>query len=343
MKDKLSVKEEPIAVKQIPQSNVVDLQKVRTTSVVRGRGPKGSGSSGAAAGSEVLARILMTVCGLTAVAAVISITAYMLINGLPALIKVGPVNLLFGTVWKPDAAVPSFGIAYVILTSIVGTAAALLLGVPIGLLTAVFLSRVASPRMAGVIRPAVELLAGIPSVIYGLIGLVLLNPVMFKIEKMVFAGSTTHQYTGGANLISAVLVLAVMILPTVTNISETALSAVPEELESASLALGATHMQTIFHVIIPAAKSGITTAVILGVGRALGEAMAITLVSGGTVNVPLPFNSVRFLTTAIVSEMSYASGLHRQVLFTIGLVLFAFIMLVNLLLTRVVNKGGRDR
>ena len=206
-------------------------------------------------------------------------------------------------------------------------------------MTAVFLAEVAPPKLAGIVRPAVELLAGIPSVIYGLLGILILNPLMYKLELKIFEGSTTHQFTGGAILISAVLVLALMILPTVINISESALRSVPRELRSASLALGATKIQTIFQVVLPAAKSGIITAIVLGTGRAIGEAMAISLVSGSSVNFPLPFNSVRFLTTAIVSEMSYSAGLHKQVLFTIGLVLFAFIMIINISLTRLLKKG----
>ncbi|MFR8975017.1 MAG: phosphate ABC transporter permease subunit PstC, partial [Eubacteriales bacterium] len=204
---------------------------------------------------------------------------------------------------------------------------------------AVFLSEVAPPKLIAVVKPAVELLAGIPSVIYGLLGIMILNPLMYKLELKLFEGSTTHQFTGGANLISAVLVLAVMILPTVINISEASLRAVPGYLKSASLGLGASKIQTIFKVQIPAAKSGIMTAVVLGIGRAIGEAMAITLVSGGSVNLPLPFNSVRFLTTAIVSEMGYSEGTHRQVLFTIGLVLFLFISLINLGLTKFLKRG----
>lgn len=290
--------------------------------------------------SEKCAQGIMTLCALMAVFAVLSITVYMIQNGLPALLKVGVKELLFGTVWKPSAENPSFGILYVILTSIVGTAAAILLGVPIGLLTAVFLAEVAPAKVAAVVKPAVELLAGIPSVIYGLLGLMILNPLMYKWERAIFAGSTTHQYTGGANLISAVIVLAIMILPTVINISESALKAVPASLRSSSYALGTTRIQTIFKVTIPTAKSGIMTAVVLGIGRAIGEAMAITLVSGSSVNFPLPFASVRFLTTAIVSEMGYASGLHRQVLFTIGLVLFAFIMLINLALNGIMKKAA---
>ena len=288
---------------------------------------------------EHTAQIIFTVCGFAAVLAVASITLYMIISGTPALFKVGILEILFGTVWKPAAADPSFGILFVILTSIVGTFLGILIGVPIGVMTAVFLAEVAPSKVANVVRPAIELLAGIPSVIYGLLGILILNPLMYKLEMIIFKGSETHQFTGGAKLISAVLVLALMILPTVINISETSLRAVPAHLKSASLALGATHIQTIFHVIIPAAKSGIITAVVLGTGRAIGEAMAISLVSGSSVNLPLPFNSVRFLTTAIVAEMGYASGLHREVLFTIGLVLFAFIMIINISLTKILKKG----
>ena len=290
---------------------------------------------------EKAAQVIFTVCGFFAVLAVASITLYMLISGTPALFKVGIGDILFHTVWQPTAAEPSFGILYVILTSIVGTFLAILIGVPIGVMTAVFLAEVAPPRLCGMVRPAVELLAGIPSVIYGLLGILILNPLMYKLELILFKGSETHQFTGGANLISAVLVLALMILPTVINISESSLRAVPAHLKSAFLALGATKIQTIFHVIVPAARSGIITAVVLGTGRAIGEAMAISLVSGSSVNIPFPFNSVRFLTTAIVSEMGYASGLHRQVLFTIGLVLFAFIMFINISLTRILKKGDK--
>lgn len=288
---------------------------------------------------ENAAKIIFTACALVAICAVFSITLYMILNGLPALQKVGITEILFSSVWKPTAADPSFGILYIILTSIVGTFAAILIGVPIGILTAVFLSEVAPPKLIAVVKPAVELLAGIPSVIYGLLGIMILNPLMYKLELKLFEGSTTHQFTGGANLISAVLVLAVMILPTVINISEASLRAVPGYLKSASLGLGASKIQTIFKVQIPAAKSGIMTAVVLGIGRAIGEAMAITLVSGGSVNLPLPFNSVRFLTTAIVSEMGYSEGTHRQVLFTIGLVLFMFISLINLGLTKFLKRG----
>ena len=291
---------------------------------------------------ERIAQAVFTVCAFFAVLAVASITIYMILNGTPALFKVGIKDILFSTTWKPTAAEPQYGILYVILTSIVGTVLAILIGVPVGVLTAVFLSEVATKRLAGIVKPAVELLAGIPSVIYGLLGILILNPLMYKLETALFKDSPTHQYTGGANLVSAVIVLAVMILPTVINISESAIRAVPSHYKAASLALGASHIQTIFHVILPAAKSGIVTAVVLGTGRAIGEAMAISLVSGSSVNLPLPFNSVRFLTTAIVSEMGYAQDMHRKVLFTIGMVLFVFIMIINVGLNRLFKKGGEE-
>ena len=290
---------------------------------------------------EETARLLFLVCAAIAIVAVGSITVYMLLKGTPALQEVGVLELLFGSVWKPTASDPSYGILYIILASIVGTGMAVLLGVPIGLLTAVFLSELAGKRLGGIVSAAVELLAAIPSVIYGLIGMMILNPFMYQMEKMIFAGSTTHQFTGGANLLSAIIVLAVMILPTVISVSTSSLRAVTDSLRSASLALGATKLQTIFKVVIPAAKSGILTGVVLGIGRALGEAMAINMVAGGSVNLPLPFNSVRTLTTQIVSEMGYATGIHRQVLFTVGLVLYLFIMIINLILLRM-RKGGKE-
>ena len=292
--------------------------------------------------AERLARALLLICAVAAIFAVCAITLYLFAKGLPALHKVGVGELLFGTVWKPTAAEPSFGIAYIILSSIVGTAASVLLGVPVGLLTAVFLTEVSGKTLAKAVQPAVELLAAIPSVIYGLLGMMLLNPLLYKLEKAVFAGSSTHRYTGGADLLAAVIVLAIMILPTVISVSASAIRAVPGSLRAASLALGASKMQTIRRVTVPAAKSGILTGVVLGIGRALGEAMAINMVAGGAVNLPLPFNSVRFLTTQLVSEMGYAEGTHRQVLFTVGLVLYLFIMTVNLVLQRLRREGGKD-
>lgn len=290
--------------------------------------------------AEAVARALLLICAVAAIFAVCAITFYMFAKGLPALGKVGVTELIFGTVWKPTAAEPQFGIAYIILSSIVGTAFSVLLGVPIGLMTAVFLTEVSGKRMAAVVQPAVELLAAIPSVIYGLVGMMVLNPAMYKLEKLIFAGSSTHQFTGGANVLSAVIVLAIMILPTVISVSASSLRAVPDSMRAASLALGASKMQTVFRVTIPAARSGILTGVVLGIGRALGEAMAINMVAGGSVNLPLPFNSVRFLTTQLVSEMSYAEGTHRQVLFTVGLVLYLFILAVNLVLLKLRKKGA---
>ncbi len=297
-------------------------------------------ANGKKTAGERAAQMVFLICASCTILAVASITVYLVGNGLPALSQVGIKEILFGTVWKPAAAEPQFGIFYVILTSLVGTAMAILLGVPIGILTGVFLAEVAPKKIAAVVKPAVELLAGIPSVIYGLLGVMLLNPLMYKLELALFKGSGTHRFTGGANLLSAVLVLAIMILPTVINMSAPALRAVDPKLKSASMALGASHMETIFKVLLPVAKSGILAGVVLGIGRAMGEAMAITLVSGSSVNLPLPFNSVRFLTTAIVSEMGYAGDLHRQVLFTIGLVLFAFIILINIVLEKVIKKSG---
>ena len=294
--------------------------------------------------SERIAKYIFMIFGCLAVVSVIAITLYMFLKGMPAVFKVGVPELLFGTVWKPTAAEPSYGILYIILSSIIGTAGAVILGVPIGLLTAVFLTDLTSESKTGrkisaVLSSAVELLAAIPSVIYGLIGMMILNPFMYKMEKILFEDSDTHQFTGGANLLSAIIVLAIMILPTVINISASSIRAVPQSMRAASLALGATKLQTIFKVVIPAASSGIMTGVVLGIGRALGEAMAINMVAGGSVNIPLPFNSVRFLTTQLVSEMSYSSGLHRQVLFTVGLVLYIFIVLINLMLTSLKKKG----
>ena len=289
---------------------------------------------------EGAARLLLLICAAAAIFAVCAITFYMFAKGLPALVQVGIPELLFGTVWKPTAAQSSYGIAYIILSSLAGTALSVGLGVPIGLFTAVFLTEVSPKKLSAAVQPAVELLAAIPSVIYGLIGMMLLNPAMYRLEKLIFAGSKTHQFTGGANLLSAVIVLAIMILPTVISVSASSLRAVPGQLRAASLALGASKIQTIFHVTVPAARSGILTGVVLGIGRALGEAMAINMVAGGSVNLPLPFHSVRFLTTQLVSEMSYAEGLHRQVLFTVGLVLYLFIMAVNLLLMRLKKKGA---
>lgn len=288
---------------------------------------------------EQTAAIIFRGCAIMSIVAVVSITGYMLISGTPALFKEGFVNILFKTTWAPTASDPQYGILLIILTSIVGVILAILIGVPIGLFTAIHLAEIANKNVRKIIKSAIELLAGIPSVVYGLLGILIINPIMYKLELMIYKGDSTHQFTGGANLLSAIIVLAIMILPTLINISETALQSVPDDLRKSSLALGASQIQTIFKVVLPAAKNGIMSAIVLGVGRAIGEAMAILLVAGNAVNFPFPFHSVRFLTTAIVSEMGYASGTHREVLFTIGLVLFVFIMIINLVLTYILKKG----
>ena len=275
--------------------------------------------------------LLFLLCGLIAVAFVLFISVYLILSGLPAILELGPINFLFGTTWASTAAQPQFGILPFILTSIYGTAGAIVLGVPVGLLTAIFLAKVAPPKVAAVVRPAVDLLAGIPSVVYGLVGMIVLVPavrILFRLPD-------------GASLFSAMIMLAIMILPSIISVSETALKAVPREYEEASLALGATHIETVFRVSVPAASSGIAASVVLGIGRAIGEAMAVMMVAGNVANMPSLFSSVRFLTTAVASEMSYAGvgSLQQQALFSIALVLFVFIMLINIVLNRLLKKG----
>lgn len=287
---------------------------------------------------EKIAYCIFLTSAVIAIFAVAAITLYMFIKGVPALKEIGVGDLLFGTKWMPTADSPMYGILFIILASLVGTGMAILIGVPIGLNTAVFLSEMAGKKLGSIVGGAVELLAAIPSVIYGLIGMMVLNPAMYKLEKLIYAGDSEHQFTGGANMLSAIIVLAIMILPTVISVSCSSMKAVSGSLRAASLALGATKEQTIYKVVIPAAKSGILTGVVLGIGRALGEAMAINMVAGGAVNAPFFFNSVRTLTTQIVSEMGYAQGLHRRVLFTVGMVLYIFIMIVNFILLRARKK-----
>ena len=280
--------------------------------------------------------LLFLICGIIAVGFVLAITIYLVVSGLPAIFKIGPIKFLFGTTWAPTATTtdPSYGILPFILTSIYGTAGAVLIGIPVGLLTAVFLAKVAPAKLANVIRTAVQLLAGIPSVVYGLVGMIVLVPAIQKLFNL----------ASGATLLAAIIVLAIMILPSIINVSETALRAVPKEYEEASLAMGATKLETYFRVTIPAARSGVATAIVLGIGRAIGEAMAIIMVSGNVANMPGLLKSVRFMTTAIASEMSYASvgSLQRQALFSIGLVLYLFIMLINILLNVFVKKGDKE-
>lgn len=277
---------------------------------------------------EVFMNLLFFVCGLIAVVFVLFISIYLIVSGLPAIREIGLVDFLFGTEWASTAAEPKFGILPFILTSIYGTAGAIVLGVPVGFMTAVFLAKVAPPRLASLVRPAVDLLAGIPSVVYGLIGMMVLVPAV----------RVAFHLPDGASLFCAILVLAVMILPSIISVSETALKAVPKEYEEASLALGATHIETVFRVSVPAASSGIAASIVLGIGRAIGEAMAVIMVAGNVANMPGLFKSVRFLTTAVSSEMAYASGLQRQALFSIALVLFLFIMLINIVLNTLLKR-----
>ena len=275
--------------------------------------------------------LLFFLCGFVAVAFVLVITIYLVISGLPAIREVGVTEFLFGTTWdSANKTDPKYGILPFILTSIYGTAGAILVGVPVGFLTAVFLAKVAPPKVSAAIRPAVDLLAGIPSVVYGMVGMAVLLPAIRELFDL----------RAGDTLLAAILVLAVMILPSIISVSETALRAVPREYEEASLALGATEIETYFRVTAPAAKSGIAAAVVLGVGRAIGEAMAIMMVAGNAANMPGLFKSVKFLTTAVASEMSYAAdgSLQKMALFSIGLVLFVFIMMINVLLNVVLKR-----
>ncbi len=275
--------------------------------------------------------ILFLICSIIAIGFVLLISMYLIISGLPAIREVGLVEFLFGQTWdSANKTDPQYGILPFILTSIYGTAGAIVIGVPIGFLMAVFLAKVAPPKLANAVRPAVDLLAGIPSVVYGLVGMIVLVPAIRK----------AFDLPAGDSLLAAIIVLAIMILPSIISVSETALKAVPKEYEEASLALGATELETYFRVSTPAAKSGIAAAVVLGVGRAIGEAMAILMVAGNAANMPSLLKSVKFLTTAIASEMSYASvgSLQRNALFSIGLVLFLFIMAINVLLNLLLKR-----
>lgn len=264
---------------------------------------------------------IFLILGLITVGCVLLITVYLIISGIPAIREIGLFNFLFGKEWASTAAEPKYGILPFILTSVYGTAGAILIGVPIGFFTAVYLSKVANNKVRAVIEAAVNLLAGIPSVVYGLVGMLVLVPAIREIFNV----------PDGASLLAAIIVLAIMILPNIIKVSITALDAVPKEYEDASLALGATPTETFFKVSVPAAKSGIAAAVVLGVGRAIGEAMAVMMVAGNVANMPSLFESVRFLTTAVASEMAYSSpgSLQWNALFSIALVLFLFIMLIN--------------
>ena len=277
---------------------------------------------------EKTMQIIFTVCGLFAVVSVGVISLYMIISGWPIIQEVGLFNFLFGTVWEPSES--QFGILAMILSSIMATAFAVTIGTIISVLTAVFLAELAPKKLADTVRPAVELLSGIPSIVYGLLGAILIVPMVKKLFDL----------SSGATMLSAIIVLSIMVLPTIISISETALRAVPKDYKEASLALGATPIQTIFKVLIPAGRSGIVAGIVLGTGRAIGETMAIIMVAGNAVNMPGLLEKVRFLTTGVVMEWSYSQGIHRQALLGIGLVLFVFIMIINFILNVILKKGG---
>ncbi len=273
-----------------------------------------------------------TVCGFIAVGFVLLITVFLVVSGTPAIAEIGFTDFIFGAKWASTAKEASYGILPFILSSIYGTLGAIIIGVPLGILCAVFLAKVAGRKSSSLVSNAVNLMSGIPSVVYGLVGMIFIVPAVREIFNL----------PDGANLFSAIIVLAIMILPSVISVSETAIRAVPREYEEASLALGATKTETIFKVILPAAKSGILASVVLGIGRAIGEAMAVMMVSGNVANMPNLFGSVRFLTTAVASEMSYSSGLQRQALFSVALVLFVFILAINLVLNLVIKREKKQ-
>ena len=296
------------------------------------RNPSLSSAKRAKGVIERVMNIIFFVCGVASVLCVAAITIYMVVSGLPAIREVGLWDFLTGTVWAPTAETPQFGILPMILTTILGTFGAIVVGAPLGLFTAVFICYLAPKKSQAFLTSAVELLAGIPSVIYGLVGITVLSPLVAK----------TFDLPSGASLFTSIIVLAIMILPTIVSVTITSLRAVPQEYYDGSLALGAPSIKSIFKIKIRAAKTGIITGIVLGIGRAIGETMAIIMVSGNVVNMPNLFGSVRFLTTGIVSEMSYAAGLHREALFSIGLILFIFIFAINLILTGILKKGAKQ-
>lgn len=278
---------------------------------------------------EKAVKFVFNVCGFLVIGFVLLITVFLIINGMPAIKEIGFADFFFNTKWASTAEPASYGILPFIMTSVYGTLGAVVIGVPIGIMCAVFIAKTAPPKIAKTVSSAVDLLSGIPSVVYGLLGMIIIVPLVRK----------AFNIPDGATLFSAILVLAVMILPSVISVSVTAIRAVPKEYEEASLALGATKTETVFKVTLPAAKSGIVTAIVLGIGRAIGEAMAVMMVAGNVANMPGLFTSVRFLTTAVASEMSYSSGLQRQALFSIALVLFIFIMAINIILNVTVKRN----
>ena len=278
---------------------------------------------------EKAVKFIFTVCGFLVIGFVLMITVFLVINGLPAIKEIGFADFFLNTEWASTAVPASYGILPFVASSVYGTVGAVIIGVPLGIMCAVFIAKAAPPKISRVVSSAVDLLAGIPSVVYGLVGMIIIVPLVREVFNI----------PDGANMLSAIIVLSVMILPSVISVSQTAISTVPKEYEEASLALGATKTETVFKVSLPAAKSGIVTSVILGIGRAIGEAMAVMMVAGNVANMPGLFKSVRFLTTAVASEMAYSSGLQRQALFSIALVLFVFIMVINIIMNVTVKKN----
>ncbi len=289
---------------------------------------------------EISTRIFIKIAGLTAVGAVGAITFYLFWKGIPFFLKEGVGKMILETKWKPLNETPEYGIFYMIGTTCLGSIGAMTLAMPIGVFTAVFLTKLSPKWVANIAEPAIEILAGIPSIIYGMIGLIVITPFLSKIEMIWYQKTGGfHMPSGGANLIAAILVLAAMVLPTIIIMSKTAIKAVPKEMENGAKALGATKLEVIFGVTLKSAGSGIFTAGLLGFGRVMGETMAVSFVAGGTVNFPLPFSSVRFLTTALVSEMGYAKGVHREALFAIGFILYLCIMVLMIGVHKTKHKG----
>ncbi len=280
--------------------------------------------------TEKIAYWIFLILGIMNVGFVLMICVYLVLAGTPAIAKIGPIDFLFGSEWASTAEHPKFGILPFILTSVYGTVGAIVIGLPLGFFSAVYLAKMAPKKVRLTVEPIVDLLAGIPSVVYGFIGMLMLVPAIQEIFSL----------PDGSGLFAATIVLAIMILPSIIKVSVTAIEAVPEEYELGSLALGTNKIETIFRVVVPAARSGISAAVVLGVGRAIGEAMAVMMVAGNAANMPYSiFESVRFLTTAVASEMSYSSGLQREALFSIALTLFIFIMIINMILNMFLKKG----
>ena len=273
------------------------------------------------------------ICALVSIAAVVLICLFLFVNGIPAIGKIGIFNFLLGDNWAPTDVPASYGILPMILGSVYITGGAILIGVPIGILTAVFLAKYCPKRLYKIVKPAVELLAGIPSIVYGFFGLLVIVPLIRSVFKV-----------SGASILAATLVLGIMILPTVIGLTESAIRAVPDSYYEGALALGATHERSIFRVVIPAAKSGIMAAVILGIGRAIGEAMAVCMVAGNQPWMPQGIlKGVRTLTANIVLEMGYAADLHREALIATGVVLFVFILIINLLFSILKNRREKKQ